>query len=504
MSAAPLDPAPGVAAAVTTLRVHPPVVRGRIVELSWSTTPRSNLYRSERAVLRFPDEVDPGAVPDGFWPRAAVLLLHTHAAVLAPCRMIIPGDPGAPALQVLRDHIARIRDTVEWYAGRGFSDLPVEVEADHGVGHHRARHPPSGVSSAVSSRVVGLVSGGRDGFVQADLLREATDGLVLASVTAPMPPSSDHLNRFRRIALDAVPSSFGVPLVEVDTDLRGVVDNEWARERGRAVVGIHELSDQVLFAVVGAAVAAATLGAEAHLAAETEAHIAMELDGRPILPHQPTSSAVTLAVLDAWFAPVGVRVRSGIGGLRSRQVSRLLTRRRPDLAGLVQTCWRADVEERACSACAQCLTRTLALLAEGMPAVKSGVDLDTLAAWSASWDPAQRSDPRWSPRQAVSRMVSGAAVRDARALGDGSAGATLDARHRRWLAELADRFPDLGRWPHDGWCRDLLGIAGPILGPVVDEVATSAFGAGDADRGLVAVTMELLDMIRSVAPGATG
>jgi hypothetical protein len=497
-----------IAPPLTTFRVHQPTIDGRNVVLSWTTTPRSRLYYRESAVIRFPRGVDPSAIPPAVWGLAATLIVHTHAAVLAPCRVLVPVDPGPNARGILQGHLARLRDTCEWYARVPFSDASITVEpADDAATITPSDMVPSDmvpsdmVPSDMGPRTKGavaLVSGGRDGFAQADLLREFCGPLVLSAVSSVMPPSTDHANRWRRRAIDAAPRLLDAELVEVRTDLRSATRVTWAIENRRAAVGMHEISDQVLFAVIGTLVACARGVSEVFLAAETEAHPAMKIDGRTILAHQPTSSVAVLAAVASWLAPTGIRLRSGIAALRSHQVSALLARRRPDLIEFVQTCWRVGPRDRSCSSCALCLARTLSFLVEGIPAAALGVDLGELGRWSSKWDPARRDDLRPSPRNAVAKLSADTIVQQCRQLVESMpASSDLSPADREWIAALSDRYPDVVS-PDSGWCGDLAPAAGPTLAPALTEIANRWFGPPDQYRTLVGPSVTIANELTGI------
>ena len=492
----------------TMLRIHRPVVDGQEVRFSWETTPVSTLYRRPWCVLRFPPAVDLAKVPPEFWDAAAVLLLHTHAAVLAPCRLVLPIDPGEALVGVLARQIQAVQDTCEWYVGDGWSTSTVDIDVSTGataptcaVRGERPFDRPNDAAAAFS--------GGRDGIVQATMLREFAERVVLVAVSSPMPPTADHVNRWRRRSLNEVPARLGMQLVEVRSDARSVWRLGWAVEHRRALVGIHEITDQVLYVIATAAVAAALGVPEVFMATETEAHTAMVLEDRTVQFQQLTSAGPTLAALDAWLSELcGMSVRCGTGPFRGRQASALLARRAADLTDYVCTCWQVDTHQRACNACSLCLSRTLFLLAEGISPTRIGTDLDRLGAWAPSWRPSTplHELPR-NPRAAISQTNSIATVEAARTLAGDRTRWAADFRassesHRRWMGALSDRLGGDQLRPQTGWCADLLDAAGPRLRPVLASIGAREFGPGDADGDAVGPSLALARTIVGRTPPA--
>ena len=487
---------------VTVLTIHRPVVSDHAVHFSWTTTPRSSLHRRESFSLRFPTGVDLRSVPSAFWDRASLLLLHTHAALLDPCTIEVPWSITEREATALGQQVRAVKDTCDYYAGNEPNDATFRiypsVAASEAGGTHRLslRH-----DSAVAA-----FSGGRDGIVQAAMLRAAGVPLTLATVTSAMPPSGDHANRWRRRSLATAPTRLDASFVEVRSDARSCSRVLWALENGRAAVGVHEVTDQILYAVTCAAVALAQGVGEVFLAGETETHFSTVVGGRVIQFQQLSSAVPTLATLQVLLDAFGLSLRCATAPFRSWQVSTFLALQAPECIDLVATCWRADAESRSCNACSMCLSRTLFLLAEGIDERPIGVDLDRLGAWASEWEPDLSRLPDESPRHMVSRSNAEATLRAASRMSRSMQSSPIsrravETRKWKWVHDLNDRLEGDRIAPHIGWCRDLLWIGGPLVQAVSTQWGDDLFGAGSVDGDLVAPSIRLATMIRSgVAP----
>ena len=75
---------------MNVIRIHQPRRRDQEILISWSVDPPSALYLKTAFTFRFPDWIDLTVVPEALWWRIAIICLHSHWPLLAPCRVEIP------------------------------------------------------------------------------------------------------------------------------------------------------------------------------------------------------------------------------------------------------------------------------------------------------------------------------------------------------------------------------------------------------------------------------
>ena len=484
----------------TVLTIHRPVVDDHAVHFSWTATPRTALYRRESFSLRFPPGVDLGSVPPAFWDRASLLVLHTHAALLDPCTIEVRWSITDREAAAIAQQVRAVKDTCDYYAGNEPGDATFRIHTS------ATTSPLAGFAGSANRHdsAVAAFSGGRDGIVQAAMLRAACVPVTLVTVTSPMPPSNDHANAWRRRSLATAPARLDASFVEVRSDARSCWRHSWALENGRASVGIHEITDQVLYTVTCAAVALAQGVGEVYLAAETETHFATVVAGRVIQLQQLSSALATMTTMQILLDDLDISLRCATAPFRSWQVSTLLARKAAECIDLVASCWRVNADIRSCNACSTCLSRSLFLLANGIDERRIGVDLDELGAWAAQWTPHLTRGSDESPKQRVSRSNAEATLRAVSSMSHAARALPLsgqDAGRREWIHELNDRLGGDQIAPHVGWCRDLLWLGGPLLRAVSTQWGNELFGTESVDGDLVAPALRLAGEISSgVAP----
>ena len=335
-----------------------PRVGAHEVEFRWRVSPPTDLYERTAFALEFGAEVDPRRVPPALWWRVLMLCLHTHWALLRPCRIEVPISLGAAEREFWLRLIENAAIQIEAYGGAARSG-PVAEIVDHG--------PPLPVPVAVTAPGRSLVafSGGKDSLVLTALLAELGLAPLLVTVSSPVPWARDHVGVARDRARDEIAARLGVETVEVKSDFRTSWRLGYAARDG-CRLGVHELSDLPLYEAAMAAVASARDIGRMFLASEADLQYNGIHDGEVVLHPEFLSCAVTQSALDAVWRPHGLRQGSLTYALHMPQVQRLLLRRYAGLADLQCSCWRAPPGQRACNTCVKCFLSTIVALAEGV------------------------------------------------------------------------------------------------------------------------------------------
>ncbi len=350
----------------------------REVEFRWQVSPRTDLYERTVFRLEFGADVDPRRVPRALWWRVLLLCLHTHWALLRPCRVELPISLGADEREFWLRLIENAAVQIEAYGG-ATRPGPVAEIIDHG--------PPLRATAAATGGEGSLVafSGGKDSLVLTGLLAELGQTPLLVTVTSPVPWARDHVGDARDRARAETADRLGVETVEVKSDFRTSWRLGYAARDG-CRLGVHELSDLPLYEGVIAAVASARGIGRMFLASEADLQYNGAHDGEVVLHPEFLSSAVTQSALDALWRRYGLRQGSLTYALHMPQVQRLLIHRYARLVDLQCSCWRAPPGERACNTCVKCFLSTIVALAEGVSPRLVGPDpvaaLCAYGAWS--------------------------------------------------------------------------------------------------------------------------
>jgi hypothetical protein len=360
--------------------LHPHQVASGAVTFRWTVTPASSLYRRCEFALRFPPAVDLSCVPDALWPRIALLCLHPHWMVLRPCRVELPFGLDAAEIEFWRRLMDAGVNTLEAYRGSREFGRAVEL-CCHGPALAPFPRFPE------SQRCATAFSGGKDSLLQTGLLAELTERPLLVTTTSPMPPYVDHITARRRAVLKAVPQRRDVELLEVESDFRTCVDNNFALNAHGYRTGMNELTDTLLYSSSLLAAAVARGATHLFVAAEAEVHENAVHEGRTIQHSHFMYSTVTQGAVSALLAPLGVRLGSLTAPLYSSQVQALLWTRYRDLRDLQYSCWNVPEGAAACSRCRQCLRVALGALALHDRPGLLGIDLAELFREQRDWTP---------------------------------------------------------------------------------------------------------------------
>lgn len=361
--------------------LHPPEVRGQRVSFAWDVEPASALYRKPWFMLRFPDFIDLGRVPEALWTRIALICLHPHWALLRPCRVELPFRLQAGEAEFWSRLIDAAVTTLEAY--RGGTDVSRQVEIRES-GAPLPRFRPL----AESGRCATSFSGGKDSLLQTGLLAELTHRPVLVTTTSPQPPKQDHDTARRRHILREIANRRDITLVDVESDYRANLDNDFPRTLGH-VVWTNELTDALLYFASLLASSVALGVTHLFLASEAEVQENIELNGAVVQHPHFMYSVVTQRALDALLSPLGLRYGSLTSPLYSCQVQELLWTRYRDLRDLQYSCWRVQGDEAVCSRCRQCLKIAFCALALGDDPTLIGVNMAKLLIAMRGWAPKQ-------------------------------------------------------------------------------------------------------------------
>lgn len=334
--------------------LDPPELEARQVTFRWRTEPRSDLYARESFNLRFGGALDPGEVPDDLWWVVALLCLHPHWPLLAPCRVELPVElaPGEREL---------------WLRMCGADDdRPIEI-CDEGPPLEPAPAPRS-------DRVALAFSGGKDSLLSLGLLLELGERPVAVTTTAPMPFGFEHAAPRRRTALESVGDRPDCELVEVRSNLRQCWDNDFPRRLGHDA-GVADLTDPLLYLAFAVVVGW-------HRAA-----------GRVVTGGTAELGTPSVAVGEL-LRRRGVGVSSLTASLQAWQVRRLLWDRYPDLRELQYSCDLHEAGTSACDRCPDCLALAMSAVRAGVAPGRLGIDLGALLdgfwEWRPELDGAQR------------------------------------------------------------------------------------------------------------------
>jgi hypothetical protein len=372
----PASPTPGPV--THQVRLDSPRVEGNEVLFAWQVTPATELYRRTSFRLSFPPDLELTTVPDALWWRIGMLCLHTHWALLRPCRVELPISLDDPERQFWMRLIENARIQIEAYGGTASRGPAVQlIDRGPAVGPVRL--------AATDSRPAVAFSGGKDSLVLTALLVDLGERPLLVSITSPVVWARDHRGASRERARAEVERRLGLDSVEVASDFRTAWRFDFSADQG-CRLGVHELSDLCLYHGAIAAVAAATGIGRIFMASEADLQYNASAGGHTVLHPEFLSCAVMQSALDALLRRFGVRQEGSLTHpLHMHQVQALLLHRYRHLADLQCSCWRAPPGAQACSACEKCFQVALVALAEGFAPRLVGLDLVRILRMFGDW-----------------------------------------------------------------------------------------------------------------------
>jgi perosamine synthetase len=360
------------------ITLNEPVCEENTVSFSWSITPPTALYSQSHCTLRFPDSVPIDNLPQALWWRIAFIVLHSQWPLLRPCRIVLPVR--LPAGE--REFWLRLMDSevATFEFDGGFDDTWRAIEIVDGG-------PPLADLPQIEGRggAVCCFSGGKDSTTQAALLGELGEDVVLAMTTSRVQWSNDYDSAPRRETIDGILARRPFELLELESDLRGILEHDFARPRYKA--SLNEINDCFLHLANAIVVAFARNIGNVYMASEAEVQQNARHGGLIVEHRHRMYSAVTLQALDGLLRGSGVQVSSLTYGLHFWQVQTLLATRYRDLLELQYSCWSAGPDERACSRCGECRQIALNLLGIGVDPAAVGIDIVTMLRTNADWRP---------------------------------------------------------------------------------------------------------------------
>lgn len=412
---------------MTNIVLAEPHLDGNSIRFSWTVDPAVDVYRATSFSLHFPDAIDVANVPSRAWWLVLFLCLHTHWAVIRPCRITLPIRLGEAErefwLRLIDAHVATLESM------RGTNELQRAVEIVEG----EIDLPPF-ERVPDTGRCVAAFSGGKDSLLQAGLLCELTERPILVTTTSPLfDQFHDHVTGRRRHVLGEIQRRKGVTLIEVTSDIRSTWSNFAPASRGY-MLAVSELTDTLLYFAC-ALVAGIGLGAShVFLASEVEVQFnAARGEDIVQIPHFMYST-VTQRAISALLGRYGLTYSSLTAPLHNSQVQRLLWTRYRDICDLQYSCWRVAPGDAACNACSQCLRIAMSALEAGGDPAAMGIDLAKVLRETQSWQPKESVIGSELPGDAVTSELSAQLVYNIRSVTPATIRERLRGRGPlRWL-----------------------------------------------------------------------
>ena len=377
---------------MNVVTLEPPVVGESAITFRWNVRPETELYRRTSFSLSLPDDIDPRGLPEALLWRVAIICLHTHWALLRPCRVVLPVRLGPGEREFWLRMIDAQVASLEADRGGGVARRVEIVEA----GPQLAPVAPA----PDSGRVTACFSGGRDSLVQTALLQELGETPLLVTTTSPREGAVDHENDLRRRLHEEVVRRREVELVEVTSDLRKCVENGFPGPLYRRAV--TEMMDSFLYFAAALLVGHAYGSPRIFLASEAEVQETVRVGGAIVQHPHLMYSAVTQRCLQALLAPAGFSYCGLTYPLLQFQVQRMLAARYADLRDLQYSCWELAAGQQACSRCFMCESIAFNVMADGVDPGEIGMDLATVLEAARGWRPGGSPD---NPRGLVGGIV---------------------------------------------------------------------------------------------------
>jgi hypothetical protein len=295
-----------------------------------------------------------------------LLCLHSHWALLRPCRVELPVALGPGEREFWQRLVDHVTAQLEFYGSPPRLGRSVQiVDSGPPLGHHEV--------DAASERAAVAFSGGKDSLVLAGLAAELTERPLLVAITSPVPWANDHVGVGRDRVLNEIPQRLAIDVHEVFSDFRTCWELGFSTLDGCAL-GVHELSDLPLYQAATAVVAAASGAGTCMMASEADIQYNAASGGRLLLHREFPSCSVTQGALDALLGRFGMHQTSLTYPLHMAQVQGMLLRRYRHVAGLQFSCWQAPRDRQWCSSCEKCLQIAIITLAEGLSPTALGID----------------------------------------------------------------------------------------------------------------------------------
>jgi 7-cyano-7-deazaguanine synthase in queuosine biosynthesis len=295
-----------------------------------------------------------------------LLCLHSHWALLRPCRVELPIALETGEREFWQRLVDHVTAQLEFYGSPPRRGRSVEI-VDSG--------PPLGPCrvDAAPERAAVAFSGGKDSLVLAGLAAELTERPLLVAITSPVPWANDHVGAGRDRALREIPKRLAVDLHDVSSDFRTSWELGFSTLDGCSL-GVHEVSDLPLYQAATIAVAAASGVGTCMMASEADIQYNAARGRRLLLHREFPSCSVTQDALNALLSQFGMHQASLTYPLHMAQVQGMLLRRFRAIAELQFSCWQAPPDRQWCSSCEKCFQIAMIMLAEGLSPTAVGLD----------------------------------------------------------------------------------------------------------------------------------
>lgn len=467
---------------VTTITLNKPQPTENGARFSWSIDPDTAFYKKEASFkLEYPSTIDVSKIPDAVWARVMLVCLHTHWAMLRPCRVVLPFRLSEGELEFWR----RLTDAAVW---------SLETRRENAIGSFSVRtrreidfvnrgdpipelKPPEQISDCVAASF----SGGRDSMTQLGLLQELGEKPFLVTTTSSRPGSEEMISDRRRMVIDEIQRRRGVELVEVESDYRDCFNTLHDRAVSYGV-SINEASDTFLYFAAAWAAAYARGAKSVFLASEAEVQESIRREGMVVQYTHFMYSAVSQRALSELIKPSSIDYSGLTYPLHQLQIHHLLNTRYTDIRDLQYSCWEQRPGEGVCSRCSTCMQSAVNLMSDGVEPSVIGIDLNELLVAKRDWQPRPFTDPTdTAVLVSVRRYIEGHTTRylreqDAESIAKfaGPSGLTSEATDAaRQICAAAVAAPDPG--PEPGYRAGYLELIVPRLRSGLESIIQESF-----------------------------
>ncbi len=496
-----------------TVRLKQPRVDGQSVHFAWESEGDRGFYLRPGFRVDFPDAVPLARVPDAIWLRVMLICLHTHWALLRPCRVELPRALGEEE----REFWQRLIDAAVWT-----TENDRDAEGGDAFPRRSRRQvelidagPPAEPLLPAQSRDDSLIacsfSGGRDSLVQLGAMRELGLTPLLVNVTSARVGSHEFATaRYERV-LAEVAERTGVELLRVRSDLRTCfVNNHPLAARCR--LAVSEMTD-ALFYFACAFVAARARGAEQIMvASEAEAQENLRRAGTVVQIEHFAYSGATQRALSGLTQQAGIKYGGAIAALDHFQINRLLNQRYVGLRDLQYSCYSQKDGEEVCSACYTCFKTALHKISDDCTPAEIDIDIEKALIALQHWSPVGDGDTeiRSSVGRLFANRMNAHLVRILRSIEAEDItrhlpSGRLSREARRALARLkATAAAAADPPPEPGYRREYLDLLGEPLARGLDGIFSEHFAVEPLDSyaDMLESTKRLSDWVAAALSGA--
>lgn len=465
---------------VTTITLNMPKPTATGAEFSWSIEPDDSFYRQKSFELEYPMTIDAGKIPDAVWARVMLVSLHTHWAMLRPCRVVLPFRLTDRELEFWR----RLTDAAVWSleTRRENAEQDFPQRTQRAIDFVCTGEPiPTLSPPDPGDCVAASFSGGRDSMTQLGLLQELGEKPFLVTTTSSRPGSQEMISERRQTVMQQIQRRRDVELVEVQTGYR----NCFNTLHDRAVsygVSVNEASDTFLYFATAWAAAYARGANAVYLASEAEVQESIRREGMVVQYTHFMYSAVSQRALSELIKPSSISYSGLTYPLFQLQIHHLLNTRFTDIRDLQYSCWEQQPGEAACSRCSTCLQSAVNLMRDDVSPSEIGIDLNELLIAKRDWRPRPFVDETGTAELvSVRRYIEGHSTRFLREQNAetlerfaGPGGLSKEARiAANRICAAAAQAPDPG--PQPGYRAGYLELVNPALRKGLESIIKEHF-----------------------------